>query len=116
MVATDIDRGALEKLEARGTAELRAVVSARQVGSEEPGLEAGAYDVILLSEVDHLLAERVRYLGKLRGALAPRGRIVVTNRRTHHDALVEAVKAAGFTRMHEVEALADHYILIVEGS
>jgi hypothetical protein len=80
------------------------------VSATDPSLEPGAYDLILLSEVDQYLQDRVAYLGQLRAALAPGGRIVVTNRRTYHAPLVEAVRAAGL-QVQEREVLQTHFVV-----
>jgi SAM-dependent methyltransferase len=118
VTATDIDPRVLGKLEARGAGvpALKPVVTARQVAPEVPGLEPGAYDLILLSEVDHLLGDRARYLAQLRPALRPGGRIAVTNRRTHREALVAAARASGLAVAREVDALADHFLIFLEGT
>jgi SAM-dependent methyltransferase len=88
-------------------------VFVRQVIAEEPGLEPGGYDLILLSEVDHLLPDRARYLARLRAALKPGGRIAVVNRRTYHTALLEAARRAGFST-RDVETLPAHFIVFLE--
>lgn len=113
VVATDVDAPALAALERATPAELRARVRTRRVAADEPGLEPGRYDLILLSEVDHLLPDRVAYLRKLARALAPGGRIAVTNLRTFEAPLTAAVAAAGLHA--RVERLTPtHYLLIAE--
>src|SRR5665811_2094172 len=46
-----------------------APIITRVVSPDDPGLEPNAHDLILLSEVDHLLADRVAYLRRLVPAL-----------------------------------------------
>jgi 2-polyprenyl-3-methyl-5-hydroxy-6-metoxy-1,4-benzoquinol methylase len=105
VVATDVDLEALATLVARGL-RARALdqVDVRLARSDAPGLEAHAYDVVLLAEVDHYLADRAGYFGALRKALAPGGRLVLANRTNHEDAALAAAAAAGFT----LAAPADH--------
>ncbi len=77
VVATDIDDHALATLRASATAN----VEVRKVTAADPGLEPASYDLVFLSEVDQYLPDRVDYLRRLGAALAPHGRIAVTNRR-----------------------------------
>ena len=109
VVATDIDESALAALR-----EHRAPnVAVRKVQPDEPGLEAGNFDLILLSEVDQYLPDRVTYLRKLRAALAPNGRIAVTNRRGFRPALVAAAEQAGYTLVGEVTDLPNHFLVFL---
>jgi ubiquinone/menaquinone biosynthesis C-methylase UbiE len=109
VVATDIDESALAALR-----EHRAQnVAVRKVAPDEPGLEAGNFDLILLSEVDQYLPDRVTYLRKLRVALAPNGRIAVTNRRGFRPALVAAAEQAGYTIVGEVTDLPNHFLVFL---
>jgi ubiquinone/menaquinone biosynthesis C-methylase UbiE len=111
VVATDIDDGALEALRAH-TPKMENVV-VRKVAPTEPGLEPASFDLILLSEVDHYLADRVAYLGKLRAALAPGGRIAVTNRRVFRKPLVEAAGQAGYRLVNEFNELPAHFLVFL---
>ena len=110
VVATDVDEDAVETLKIR--AEGRPEVSVRQTSEENPGLEAGAYDLILMSEVDHFLHDRVTFLIKLRAALAPGGRLAVTHARALRPPLEAAARQAGFAVASEFDELPDHYLLI----
>ncbi len=98
VVATDIDAQALGAL-SRRAAHIPHIVP-RLVSAREPGLEENQYDLILLSEVDHLLPDRIAYLRTLRGALRPGGRIAISNRLWHLPALRAAIAATDF---HSVE-------------
>src|SRR5256885_5352143 len=63
VVATDIDGAVLDLLGQRLKLDhLDGVVERRQVGADKPGLEAGAYDAILLAEVDHYFADPAAWL------------------------------------------------------
>jgi ubiquinone/menaquinone biosynthesis C-methylase UbiE len=114
VVATDVDATALARIDgAVQPAELRARVRTRRVAADDPGLEAHAYDLILLSEVDHLLPDRVAYLRRLVAALKPRGRIAVTNLRTFQARLLAAADGAGL-RAHESAFTTDHFLIFLE--
>lgn len=97
VVATDIDDDALAALALRCREESLLHVLPRRVAADDPGLEAAAFDLILLAHVDHLLVDRVAFLRQLPTALRPgrRSRIVVTNREAHRAALLSAAVAAG---------------------
>ena len=97
IVATDIDDGALAALADRVRQERLDQVLPRRVTTEDPGLESAAYDLILMAQVDHLLADRSAYLRRLVPALRPgsRSRIAVSNRESHRAELLTAAVAAG---------------------
>jgi ubiquinone/menaquinone biosynthesis C-methylase UbiE len=112
VVATDIDDAALDALRARMPAPANVVV--RKVAAGDPGLEPASFDLILLSAVDQYLADRVEYLTKLRAALAPGGRIAVTNRRSFRAPLLAAAERAGYVVVSEVPDLPVDFLVILE--
>jgi len=114
VVATDIDDKALAALRAHAPAPPNLVV--RKVAADEPGLEAGAYDLVLMSFVDHYLRDRVAYLGKLRAALSDKGRLAVVNRGVFRDALVDAARRAGFAIVSEVTDLPGQFLVVFASS
>lgn len=97
LVATDLDEAALAALRERADADGLHNITTRRVDSDQPGLEAAAYDLVLLAHVDHLLADRGEYLRRLRPALRSGGRIVVSNRQDREPGLREAAAAAGLS-------------------
>lgn len=103
VVATDVDASALEILRERAESVGLRNIETRRVAAQESGLEAGRYDLILLSFVDHLLADRTAYLRGLLPALKPDGRIVIVNREDRVIAARAAAEAAGL-RIEEVVA------------
>ncbi|CAM4218082.1 class I SAM-dependent methyltransferase [Corallococcus exiguus] len=111
VVATDINDEAIHQLRARVLG--RKNIEVRKVAPDAPGLEAGAYDLILLSEVDHFFGDRVDYLTRLRPALTPQGRIAVTHLRAMRPPLVAAAQAAGYTIVSEYNDLPAHYMLFL---
>ncbi len=110
VLATDVDDDAVATLKLRAAA--RPEITVRQVQPDVPGLEPGAYDLILMSEVDHFLSDRVAFLRHLKTALAPGGRLAVTHTRALRAPLEAAAKEAGFAIQTDFDGLSDHYLLI----
>jgi predicted methyltransferase len=99
VLATDVDWVALLHLSERAVRSYvapAAPVALRLVSPADPGLEASAYDVILLAQVDHYLGDRVAYFRALRPALAPGGRLVLANRTPFQEAALAAAATAGY--------------------
>jgi tRNA A58 N-methylase Trm61 len=113
VTATDIDPRALAALVVSGDRALRDRVEARRVTPSDPGLEPGAYDLVLLSEVDQLLPDRVAYLGRLKTALKPGGRIAIHNRAPFRAALLDAASRAGY-HPREVALQKTHFLVFLE--
>jgi predicted methyltransferase len=111
VVATDIDAAALARIGPGARDE--APVELRPVHADDPGLERGAYDRILLAEVDHLLADRVDFLRRLALALKPGGRIAVENRLGYRAPLVEAARRAGLAVV-ESRDLSPHFLVLLQ--
>lgn len=103
VVATDVDSTALEILRERAESAGLRNIETRRVMAQASGLEAGRYDLILLSFVDHLLADRTAYLRGLLVALKPDGRIVIVNREDRWSAARAAAEATGLG-IEEVDA------------
>jgi ubiquinone/menaquinone biosynthesis C-methylase UbiE len=113
VVATDIDGAVLELLYQRLAAVgLADVVERRVVGSETPGLEAGAYDAILLAEVDHYFNDPVGWLKAATAALKPGGRIVISNRIHHRAKSMAAGQKAGLVLQSESAPVTTHFIAV----
>lgn len=113
VVATDIDGAVLELLQSRlAAAGLADLVERRVVGSETPGLEAGAYDAILLAEVDHYFSDEVSWLSSATEALKPEGRIVISNRIHHRTKSMAAAEKAGLVVIDESTPVPTHFIAV----
>jgi SAM-dependent methyltransferase len=112
VVATDVDGDALSRIGPAAAGE--APIETRRVAPDDPGLEPAAYNLILLSEVDHLLGDRASYLAKLARALAPGGRIAISNRRAHRAAALAAVQRAGLVVASEYTELPAHFLVEVK--
>jgi len=113
VVATDIDGAVLELLQSRLAAVgLADIVEKRVVTSETPGLEAGAYDAILLAEVDHYFTDEVGWLQAATEALKPGGRIVISNRIHHRTKSMAAAQKAGLVLQSESTPVPTHFIAV----
>jgi len=113
VTATDIDGGVLELLVQRlKAAKLDSVVEPKVVAADMPGLEAGAYDAILLAEVDHYFPDPVAWLKSAAAALKPGGRIVISNRIYHKAQTMAAAKKAGLVLQSESSPMPSHFIAV----
>lgn len=113
VVATDIDGAVLDLLQSRLVDEgLADVVERRVVDAEHPGLEPGAYDAILLAEVDHYFADEVVWLKEATKALKPGGRIVISNRIHHRPRSMAAAQRAGLKLRSESTPVPTHFIAV----
>ncbi|HEX8953939.1 MAG TPA: class I SAM-dependent methyltransferase, partial [Polyangia bacterium] len=108
VVATDIDGAALAAIPQSGAIETRVV------RADDPGLEPGAYDRILVAEVDQYLGDRADYLRRLARALAPGGFIAVENRLPYRAPLVAAAAAAGLRVTELAPAPPVHFFVKLE--
>lgn len=108
VVATDIDGAALAAI-ARAPA-----IETRLVRADDPGLERGAYDRILVAEVDQYLADRADYLQRLSRALAPGGFIAVSNRMPYRAPLLAAAARAGLRATEVPLGLPAHFFVKLE--
>lgn len=95
VVATDVDASALEILRERAGSQGLRNIETRRVTARDSGLEAGTYELVLLSFVDHLLVDRAAYLRGLIPALKPDGSIVIVNREDRAAAARAAAESAG---------------------
>ena len=111
VVATDIDEAALAALKerTRGLAQ----VEPRRVSATEPGLEPGRYDLILLAQVDHLLADQAAYLRALLPALKPGGRIALSNSVRYREPLRAALSALALRCEERDAQLPGQFLCIV---
>jgi SAM-dependent methyltransferase len=77
VTALDIAPEMLEYLDLRVKARKATNVTLRRVASDDPQLEPGSVDTILMIDAIHYVKDRVAYAKKLRPALAPGGRVVI---------------------------------------
>jgi ubiquinone/menaquinone biosynthesis C-methylase UbiE len=113
VVATDIDGAVLDLLQSRlAAAGLADLVERRVVAAEQPGLEPGAYDAILLAEVDHYFSDEVAWLKEAEKALKPGGRLVISNRIHHRQKSMAAAQRAGLKLETESTPVPTHFIAV----
>ncbi|MFN2444129.1 MAG: class I SAM-dependent methyltransferase [Vicinamibacterales bacterium] len=75
--ATDVQRGMLDLIERRVAAASVRHVTTILGSAEDPGLPAGALDLILMVDVYHELESPQTFMRRLRTALKPDGRLVL---------------------------------------
>jgi 2-polyprenyl-3-methyl-5-hydroxy-6-metoxy-1,4-benzoquinol methylase len=113
VVATDIDGQVLDllhqRLQAVGLAD---IVERRIVDPDQPQLEAGLYDAILLAEVDHHFSDAAAWLKAALPALKPTGRIVISNRIYHRASSMAAAQKAGLQTESESTPVPSHFIAV----
>jgi ubiquinone/menaquinone biosynthesis C-methylase UbiE len=115
VVATDIDGAVLEYLNTRMVAAgYDHIVEGRVVKPDEPGLEAGRFDAILLAQVDHYFDDRTAWLKKAAPALKPGGKVAIANRLHHRAAAFAAAEAAGFKLVTEVTDIPGQFVAVFE--
>jgi 2-polyprenyl-3-methyl-5-hydroxy-6-metoxy-1,4-benzoquinol methylase len=109
VTATDIDAAALARIGASRPGE--APIETRLVSPDDPGLERARYDLVLLSEVDHLLADRTAYLRKLAGTLTATGRIAISNRLVFRAPTLKAGEQAGLHQVADYTGLPGQFLI-----
>jgi ubiquinone/menaquinone biosynthesis C-methylase UbiE len=115
VVATDIDGAVLEYLKTRMVAAgYDHIVEGRVVKPDDPGLEAGRFDAILLAQVDHYFDDRTTWLKQAAPALKPGGKLAIANRLHHRAAAIAAAEAAGFTLVTEVADIPGQFVAVFE--
>jgi hypothetical protein len=89
-----------------------AIVERKVVAGDAPGLATGAFDAILLAQVDHLFTDRVAWLRAAVPALKPGGRLVIENRVYNRAGALEAAKAAGLHLDRESTDVPGEFIAV----
>lgn len=113
VTATDIDGAVLDLLQSRlAAAGLANLVERKVVDAEHPGLDAAAYDAILLAEVDHYITDEVAWLKAATRALKPGGRIVISNRIHHRQKSMSSALRAGLKLATESTPVPTHFIAV----
>ncbi len=113
VIATDLRPDYLAVLSQRASAAGLRNVTTRVAAPDRPGLDPAAVDEALLCQVDHHLPDRAAYLGALRPALRPGGRVAVLNYRRHRDAVLAAARAAAFDVLDEWAPSPAFFLLVL---
>jgi SAM-dependent methyltransferase len=109
VLALDVNRNLVEHMKRRFHDARLHNVEARVLRHDDPGLEPGSVDRVLIVDLWHHLHDRVAYGRKLRAALRPEGRLLVIDRgadsshappvgmRISVEAVIGELEAAGFS-------------------
>jgi ubiquinone/menaquinone biosynthesis C-methylase UbiE len=118
VIATDIDKDLVRKLEERARREQLANVDVVRAPASDVGIAPGTADRILLVNVWHHLPDRKRYAARIARALASGGKVVIIDfkPRGDHGILPERIlaelTAGGIDGAVVADELADQYVII----
>lgn len=121
----DVEPGMVEHLRSRardlGLSQLEAILT----NPDDPGIPAGAADLVLIVNTWHHIEDRGAYLGKLRGRLRDGGRVAVVDyhegdlpvgppagHKLSRDAVLEEFQRAGWGLAAESRDLPYQYVLV----
>ncbi len=124
VVGEDIDQGLLDIAAQKVREGELSSVELRLGAGDDPRLEPGAFDYVLLVDTYHHLCDRVGFLRHLRRALTPSGRLVVidfrdaqripvagSQHRIVHDAVIAEARRAGLQLAREHDFLRYQFML-----
>ncbi|WP_437663428.1 class I SAM-dependent methyltransferase [Sorangium sp. So ce1182] len=124
VVGLDIEPDMVRYMAERATRERLANVTARQVRPDDPGLEPGSVDRILVVDTWHHIPDRPAYAAKLKAALRPDGAVVVVDftdaarqgppkeHRIPAEAVAAELRAGGLSPQIVAEDLPEQYIVV----
>jgi ubiquinone/menaquinone biosynthesis C-methylase UbiE len=123
--AVDVEPGMVAHLRARAEREGTDNVVPVLASATNPRLPAGAVDLIVIVDTFHHLDDRLRYLGRLKRALRPGGRVAIVDWRKRPEPVgpppahklprrqvVAEMEAAGYALIEEPDVLPYQYFLI----
>jgi ubiquinone/menaquinone biosynthesis C-methylase UbiE len=125
VLSVDVEARLVELLRQRAAEAGARQVEAITTGPDDPGLPAGAVDLVFLCNTYHHIGDRVAWLRKLRPALRPGGRVVnidffkrplpvgppVERKRSRREVKDEFARA-GYRFLEEVRLLPYQYFLV----
>ncbi len=79
VIAVDIEQSLVDWMVKRSERDGTANVEPRLGGTDDPGLEAGEVDVVLMVDTYHHVDDRVAYFGRLKEAVKPGGKLVIVD-------------------------------------
>ncbi|KYF49648.1 hypothetical protein BE08_42540, partial [Sorangium cellulosum] len=124
VIGLDIERDMVRYMTERAARERLANVTARQVSPDDPGLDPGSVDRILVVNTWHHIPDRPAYAAKLKAALRPDGAVVVVDftdtarhgppkeHRIAAEAVAAELRAGGLSPQIVAEDLPDQYIVV----
>lgn len=124
VLAIDVEESLIEHITKRADENAWQNVEARVVPLDDPSLEPGSVDRILIVNTWHHIADRIEYAAKLAAALRTDGELHVVDfdltsergpSRDHKltpEAVIEELAAAGMTATVIEESLPDQYIVV----
>ena len=132
VIGVDVEEGMLEALKKRRDEADAASpgrygdrVMASLAEYDDPGLEPGSVDMVLIVDTYHHFEDRVAYMGRVAAALKPGGRVVIIDffkkelpvgpppeRKLTRDEVVGEMKAAGFGEPARHDFLPYQYFLV----
>jgi ubiquinone/menaquinone biosynthesis C-methylase UbiE len=123
--AVDVEPGMVAHLRARAEQEGTENVVPVLASATNPRLPAGSVDVVLIVDTFHHLDDRLRYMGRLKRALRPGGRVAIVDWRKRPQPVgpppahklprrqvVAEMEAAGYALLAEPDVLPYQYFLI----
>ncbi|WP_437564308.1 class I SAM-dependent methyltransferase [Sorangium sp. So ce542] len=124
VVGLDIEQDMVRYMTERAARERLANVTARQVRPDDPGLEPGSVDRILVVDTWHHIPDRPAYAAKLKAALRPDGAVVVVDfteaashgppkdHRIPAETVAAELRAGGLSPEIVAEDLPEQYIVV----
>ncbi len=124
VIGLDIERDMVRYMTERAARERLANVTAREVRSDDPGLEPGSVDRILVVNTWHHIPDRPAYTAKLKAALRADGAVVVVDftdaarlgppkdHRITAEAVAAELRAGGLSPQIVAEELPEQYIVV----
>lgn len=131
VVAEDIDPDLVAVVRERAEREGLDRVQPRLGAPDDPALEEGLYDRVLIVDVFHHVAQPVRFLSHVRRALAPGGRLYLvdfppgpsvpteisgTEHRIAREEVLASAREAGLELVEEPELLPYQYVLVFQSA
>ncbi|WP_437616936.1 class I SAM-dependent methyltransferase [Sorangium sp. So ce834] len=124
VIGLDIEQDMVRYMTERAARERLANVTARQVRPDDPGLDPGSVDRILVVDTWHHIPDRPAYAAKLKAALRPDGAVVVVDfteaashgppkdHRIPAEAVAAELRAGGLSPEIVAEDLPEQYIVV----
>jgi kynurenine formamidase/SAM-dependent methyltransferase len=122
-IGLDIEATFVEHVNAQAKELALPNLEARLVAPDDPGLAPASVDLVLIVDTYHHLGDRKAYLGKLKAALKPGGRIAIIDfkkdskmgppaeHKLSKEAVIEEARATGFELGSDHDLLPEQYFI-----